>query len=372
MADATATRWPDAVLNKMRTKGDPLADDAVAAVLDRAGPLAVNEVMHHLVRVDDPVPDKLPDELQAYLSKTLPLPDWADAHKIERGQRLFEHWGVQISVCLFCASLPSSYAAAKGVKVLYLTAQLDSHARRRVMETGQFLLDVLAVGGLGDNGKGRRVIQRVRLMHAAVRHLITERAKQFPHMWDEEDWGRPLNQEDLGGTLLAFSYVVAEPLHRLGVRVSPEDADAYLHLWNVIGHLMGICDEMMAHNLDEATELVGRIRERHFAASPEGQQLTLALLNLLDELTPGHVFDDTIPPLIRHLIGDDIADKLLVPESRLTREMDLLERIGQWASPLVKPFGRDLLNTLWAFERGGDRAPFDIPDQLARTWELST
>jgi hypothetical protein len=39
-------------------------------------------------------------------------------------------------LCLFCASLPSSYAAAKGVKVLHLTARFDTDARRRAMETG--------------------------------------------------------------------------------------------------------------------------------------------------------------------------------------------------------------------------------------------
>ena len=64
--------------------------------------------------------------------------------KIERGQQLFETWGLEIALCLFCASLPSSYAVAKAVKVLYLTAQLDTHTRRRVMETGQFLFDASA------------------------------------------------------------------------------------------------------------------------------------------------------------------------------------------------------------------------------------
>jgi hypothetical protein len=121
----------------------------------------------------------MPDEIRAYLVETLPLPDWADMGKIKRGQQLFETWGLEIACCLFCASLPSAYAAAKGVKVLYLTARLDTDARRRVMETGQFLIDVLTVGGLDDeHGKGRRTIQRVRLMHAAVRHLIMARNDQ--------------------------------------------------------------------------------------------------------------------------------------------------------------------------------------------------
>ncbi|MDT5135735.1 MAG: hypothetical protein QOE41_5046, partial [Mycobacterium sp.] len=179
----------------MRRLGDPVADEPVDAVLKQGGVKAVNAILQKLVRVDQPVPRDLPEELQDYLVNTLPLPDWADMRKIERGQQLFETWGLQIALCLFCASLPSSYAAANGVKVLYLTAQLDTNARRRVMETGQFLFDVLTVGGLAENGTGRRTIQRVRLMHAAVRHLIAARNEQQPGLW-EPDWGIPINQED--------------------------------------------------------------------------------------------------------------------------------------------------------------------------------
>ena len=145
------SRWTDALLDRMRELGDPMADGAVAAVLEQGGVDAVNVIMHTLVRNDQPVPEGLPAQIRAYLAETQPLPEWADMRKIKRAQQLFETWGVEIAVCLFCASLPSSYAAAKGVKVLYLTARLDTDARRRVMETGQFLIDVLAVGGLETN-----------------------------------------------------------------------------------------------------------------------------------------------------------------------------------------------------------------------------
>ena len=82
------------------------------------------------------------------------LPEWADPAKIKRGQELFETWGLKISMCLFCASLPSAYAAAKGVQVLHLTAQLETKPHRRVMETGQFLMNVLTVGGFERRRQG--------------------------------------------------------------------------------------------------------------------------------------------------------------------------------------------------------------------------
>lgn len=383
-----SSRWTDALLDRMRELGDPVADRPVAAVLERGGVEEVRALMRTLVRVDQPVPEELPDEIQAYLAETLLLPEWANMRKMKRGQQLFETWGVLITLCLFCASLPASYAAANGVKVLYLTARLDTDARRRVMETGQFLMDVLAVGGLDERGKGRRTIQRVRLMHAAVRHLIKARNELEPGLWHPE-WGTPINQEDLAGTLLTFSYVVAEPLRCLGVHVSAKDVDAYLHLWNVIGYLLGVHDELLVRDISDATALVDIIRRRQFQASPEGQDMTHALLNLLDELTPIHRFDDTIPPLIRHLIGDETADLLLVPESDLADDLGWLACIAKWffvhvlgrverelpryqvMSSMARPFGRELVRGIFALERGGERAPFDIPDHLARSWELS-
>jgi ER-bound oxygenase mpaB/B'/Rubber oxygenase, catalytic domain len=380
------SKWTDELLDRMRGLGDPVADEPVAAVLERGGFDEVSAIMQTLVRVDQPVPEELPDELRDYLVQTLPLPEWADMGKIKRAQQLFETWGVLITLCLFCASLPAAYAAAKGVKVLYLTARLDTDTRRRVMETGQFLMDVVAVGGLDEDGKGRRTIQKVRLMHAAVRHLIKARNEKTPDMW-HPDWGTPINQEDLAGTLLTFSYIVADPMPRLGVRLSAEDIDAYLHLWNVIGHLLGVRDELLVRDVSDATALVDAIRRRQFQESLEGQELTRALLDLLDELTPLHRFDDTIPPLIRHLIGDDTADLLRVPESHLFGDLKPLERAVGWGmrvvgeierdlphyqviSDMARPLGREVVRGIFALERGGDRAKFDIPDHLARDWDV--
>jgi ER-bound oxygenase mpaB/B'/Rubber oxygenase, catalytic domain len=282
--------WTDALLDRMRELGDPLADGPVAALLERGGVDAVNAMMQALVRVDQPVPEEMPDEIRAYLVETLPLPDWA-------------------------------------------------------------------------------------------RNELT------PGMW-HPDWGTPINQEDLAGTRMSFSYVFSEPMRRLGVRVPAKDVEAYLHLWNVIGHPLGVRDELLVHDIADATALVDTIRRRQFEASPEGQELTRALLDLMDELTPVHRLDGTIPPLIRHLIGDETADLLLIPKSDLADHLGPLARIANWffvhvlgqierdlpryqlASRMAAPFGRDLLDTGLKLERGGDRAPFDIPDHLARTWDI--
>ncbi|WP_068179491.1 oxygenase MpaB family protein [Mycobacterium sp. UM_CSW] len=372
----------------MRHKGDKWADDVVEKVFNR-DVNEVNRIMRTLVRNDQPVPKDLPKELRGYLTTSLALPEWADADKIKKGQEVFEEYGLFITLCLFCASLPSAYADAKAVRVLYLTAQLDTDARRRVMETGQFLIEVCKVGGLDPNGKGRRAIQHVRLMHAAVRHLIKDRAGKHPGVWDYTSWGIPINQEDMAATILSFWYVVGEPMSRLGVNLEDDEIDAYLHLWNVIGHLMGVVDKLRPHDAADANALLDAIKRRRFMASLEGQHMTRALLALLDQLTPTKVFDQTIPPLVRRLIGDATADLLLIPRQHLRGELEQLARIADWFSTHVlslvgrdlppryhfvskwaPDFGRELLESAFEFERGGVRASFDMPDHLARKWEI--
>src|SRR4029453_9539648 len=118
-------RWTDGVLDPMRLVGDPVADELVRAVLDAGEADAVNALLRTLVRVDQPAPGSLPAEIRAYLDTTLELPDWADRNQIAHAERLFQVFGPQIVTCLFCASLPSAYAAASGVQALALTARLE-------------------------------------------------------------------------------------------------------------------------------------------------------------------------------------------------------------------------------------------------------
>ena len=97
---------------------------AVKAVLEQGGVDAVNVIMHTLVRNDQPVQESCRRSGPTWQD---PAPAGVGRHAQGQARAAaIETWGVEIAVCLFCASLPSSYAAAKGVKVLYLTARLDT------------------------------------------------------------------------------------------------------------------------------------------------------------------------------------------------------------------------------------------------------
>ena len=60
--------------------------------------------------------------------------------------------------------------------------------------------------------------------------------------WDDE-WGTPINQEDLAGTLMTFSIQILDGFKKFKIPISEKDQEAYLHVWKVIGHVMGVRED---------------------------------------------------------------------------------------------------------------------------------
>jgi hypothetical protein len=277
---------------------------------------------------------------------------------------------------LHCYALPFCYAGRKGVQVLALTARLTSNPARRVIETAQMVVDVMRPGGLGAEGSGIRTAQKVRLMHAGVRCLIS----QYPGWKPEFDL--PINQEDLAGTLLSFSYISLDGLERLGYVLSPDELEGYLHAWKVVGHILGIRPEMLPVNYADAAALAARVAARQFAACEEGQYMTRALVQMLQHIVPGDVFDALPELLMRHFLGDRTADMLAIAPGRaaeiLLGPLQLLAHTGSTlihsSSDLARVherFGRALIEGIVLVGRGGKRIPFTVPTELLQAWGVN-
>jgi hypothetical protein len=370
-----ANRWTDELLDGFRQKGDPLADETVRNLFQRGQVETANELLKQLIRNDQLAPDTLPDPLREYLVRTEFPPSWADPDLVHQGEALFGRYGPQMVVSLFCGALPTSYAAAKGVQVIHLTARLVTDPFRRIMETAQMLVDVLAPGGLEPGGTGIRSAQKVRLIHAAVRHLILESGK-----WNPE-WGHPINQEDLAGTLVDFSYAVLVGLEKLGGTLSPREQEAYLHCWKVVGHVMGLEPDVLPEDMVDCAALAEVIQRRHFRASPEGQELTRALIQMAEHVTPGDLFDGIAASLMRHILGEEIANMLAVPPADWTRHLigplamlnkatDELGDHSKVVARISELFGRKLVEGMVWMNRGAGRPPFRIPITLRESWNV--
>lgn len=400
-------------LEAMRFVADPLADETVTRLFATGrGMGRVNELLAHLIR-HGPTGDQLVPEaedqevlavLRAYLASCQTLPPWADRAVIARAGALFAEHGMLAFSVLGCASLPVGYAAPEAARVLGFTQQLTEHAQRRLAETALFLIDVMSLGGLEPGGRGLGDIARVRLMHAAIRHLLLqpppgplepEGRRDLARVLAEAPWdlathGQPVHQVVMAATILCFSFVALRSVRRLGMPVPPEAEHAYLHAWNVVGCLMGVQEALLLPRPETyaaAEKLFNHIWHRFRAREPyaEGTALTAALLRFLES-----PLEDLPPPLsrlprllMRELIGPDLMqvlgvklsfwDEVLVGASVWgLRELDHLGEAAVERLPrgrlMAEFLFRRLVKALEGTSRGGARPPFRIPDHLAARW----
>jgi ER-bound oxygenase mpaB/B'/Rubber oxygenase, catalytic domain len=377
IAGPQTRQWPAPLLEGLRKIGDPPADSVVAQLFGDGDITAVNNLMRNMIANEYPSPETLPDFVRDYLAQTYPLPDWADPQLIEAGERVFWLYGPQMVVNLHCYGLPFCYVGQNGVHVLALTTRLLSNPTRRVLETGQMLVDVMQTGGLTTpQGRGRRTIQKVRLMHAAIRRL----APTAPS-WNPQ-YGLPVNQEDLAGTLMAFSWIALDGLDKLGYKLTDDERNAYLHSWLVVGHLLGICADILPADVNAAGDLAQAVAAHQFGPSDDGKALTGALVQMMADILPGNVLKHAPPLLIRYFLGRQWAEWLGIEEGKL---MELasgpLKLLGFDVSNmlndchamrrLAEQVSQLLINSLILVERGGNRPSFAIPADLREQWSVN-
>lgn len=371
------------LLFKLKYQVDPEADALADHYLDRPP----HELFHAVLGVNHSTGDTADERVAAWLNRRPELPDFADSNRLDNGVRFFQEWGVELGIGLFLSSLPLAYASHDGAQVLALTARLETDAKRRVLESAQFLLDVTAPAALEPGATGYESARRVRLMHAGVRHMIlspngkitqTEDNSVSPR-WDPR-WGNPINQQHLLGAMLSFSSSLLHVLDSLGMDYDAQGAEDYCHLWNVVGGLLGITPDVLPLDRAQMDELEKMIRAENEKESEAGQLLTSALIELVDSFNPTGLFRGVPPALIRTFIGEETADILAVPKtgasrvlvslfaleerwsSRLRTKSRLARGVSRWLSVRI-------LRGFVDVTRHGPRPAFNIPDHLAPSFE---
>ncbi len=371
----------DDFLATQRHVGDPLADQIVADMFAQGsgGVENINLLLRNLVDNDDVPSAALPASVREYFVAT-DLPAWADHAALDRASELFFRYAPQIVVLLHVLALPTCYAARAGVQVLVRTNRMQSNTQRRVIETAQFVLDVMAQGGLFRDekkfGAGLRSAQKVRLMHATIRRFL-----QHDPTYDPA-WGVPVCQEDLAGTLYTFSAVTLSGLEKLQIDLTDTEKSDYIHTWNVVGHLLGVDHRFLAPDYTTCMELSRAIGRRNQAACPEGQLMMRSLLDYLEYSLPGNALDGLPSLLVHELAGSEIAEMLAVKKPDMSPRWlsalrsfggifdDLGDNIGfvRHASALA---GRLTLQGMLLSYRGPQRLPYNIPLALREAHKIA-
>lgn len=377
------SRWPHALMDELRMQTDPLADSVIERLFTEGKVDAVNQLMRTLVENDDLPSSRLPPYVREYFARTQEEVLGVDPEMLRQGQELFELFGPEVMMILGFYSLPAAYAARKGVQVLARTGYLHKHPVRRVFETAQMVVDVMTPGGLEPDGRGVRTLQKVRLMHAAVRYMIRHDAKR---PWDAHELGEPLNQEDMAGTLMTFSYVVLEGMRMLRIQLTPEQQQSWLASWVAVGCLLGVDPRLIPATVDEARELTLLIRQRQIAPSPEGVAMTASLIQGLQQLTPQLL--EGLPASMIHFfldqdqwLGVNVADLLQVPKpdwtSLVPHTVSHIAGLVDWVGDhtfvvarMLRYLSKTFVEGMLLLESGGRRTSFSIPKHLQERWSL--
>lgn len=366
-ADQTESLVSRARLAHMQYVADPPADSTIASILGPwpMSPDADSQARHwqkiaqmsrqfehwktnqSLVNwqpADAMLSPETASALQQYVQTGQALPAWADRAKIERAEALFMDYGALSCSLLFCSSLPECYVIPDLSAVLHVAGQLEQHTDHRIRATAAMVFPVMMKGGLGQpDGSGLAQILKVRLIHATIRNLILrgspEAAMQalgdqqhlkgagvlppmsppasdglyqslFAHGWKLGEDGLPCNQEELAYTLLTFAYVFLRSMRRLGLGLPKSDEEAYLHAWNVVGHVLGIRRELMADTMHQAEVLFAQMQARGRAnpVSPDSRPaLGAALMKVMEQTIPFRLLKPFPVAMTRYLCGSPSA-----------------------------------------------------------------
>ncbi|MCA9704842.1 MAG: DUF2236 domain-containing protein, partial [Myxococcales bacterium] len=339
--------WDSQLLDEMRCEGDPPADDTVDAILranegdpEQTARVLLRQLLgggHYNVLMGTPGTELLGE----FLREQSRLPPWADPARIELAQALGRRHTVVGSVLLAVAALPECYLDARGAPVLTATGQLSEQPTRRLRHTSHMVFSVCAPGSVVPAPgappdavpRGLSKAITVRLMHALIRRFVVEDYR-LPETFytsverelgmdpvsfgDEDKTPVPINQEDQAFVLLTFSYVVLRGLERMGIEVPPHERDAYVHLWNVVGHAMGVRRELMADDYVESASLFHALKQRLAGPSPEGQALMAAMLTWINKLVPRPLRKlDLGAELVIHFVGRESAAMLGIEQRGL-------------------------------------------------------
>jgi hypothetical protein len=376
----------------------------ITGIIESGQQQQINQILMTLVRNDSfhagmfsALGPQISALLDNYIGASGSLPSWADEKLIAKGERLFEAYGPEIFMLLNVSSLPMCYCCGNGAQVLFDTGRLLTSRNgnvdplaRRLMETAQMIVNVHSTGGLAPAGRGIVTMQKVRLIHASIRYFLKHGQAGTP--WDAAKLGEPINQEDLTGTLMSFGPVILSGLKKLGVKLTTDDTNAWMHCWNITGHLLGIDESLLPDTYEEGFQLATDILIHQAEPSDGGKALTASCIKFLNTMIPGNVFDSVPPYLMWYFLQDfslssgkdlasfiglsgqeDLRDKLVVEITHVfSKELSNIEGHDKFVSKIIGSFNKLLLQGIILHFNGNKGVQFLIPPSLQESWGISS
>jgi len=177
---------------------------------------------------------------------------------------------------------------------------------------------------------GVRETVHIRMVHAMVRAQIHRSGK-----WDTANWGEPISVGDTLATgIIGFCTYPIDGLRDLGVDYDRDELEAMTHLWSWITYLMGVPEEYLPKDYDDAV----RIARAGFDLDRTKVEGADELLDALffhsiryEKLLPWPLaapvrsgVGNVMAAVARRWMGEERADLLAIPDTPVAALIPLL------------------------------------------------
>lgn len=384
----TNERWSDEFLNKLRAESDELADKYLRLIMADNEKSGVRKLFATMDSNDAVPPGDHFPELAEFFQLTHNLPPGTDLQRIRRGELLFLKHILAGALVLLAKSLPEGYAAPNLSQILSISNDLKTHLYKRLLGTLQLVLNVSCAGGFEPGGRAVITAQKLRLLHSGVRYLADRYRPRF-----KEQYGVPVNHEDMLATIMGFSLLVVEGWRTLNLGLSKQDEDDFYYVWQTFALMMGIHPpdepsnaEYIPNDIDDAALFYDRYRSRHYvdaAVNPDGVALARANLNMLQDMIPRPLRFlglGLIPRIyMTELMGDEGCRRIgITPVWKHVHLKRILMKIHDLLKPLERFDERDHIRFGQTIFQGminkayDGRVTFDVPTTLREVRRIAT
>ncbi|KAF9564452.1 hypothetical protein EC968_004504 [Mortierella alpina] len=279
----TKNHLPASKLEPLRRLGDPLADDALAALHIKPGEDALEALLAYTAQPLDEQKSSAPQQL---LTQVMAVPEWVDWDRLERGQQVYSQYDLLIQTAYLHFAISSTHTMPTTMKVFQTTGYFfGKDTKQRIVQTSQLVRHVVHSPEYLRPGSGIawKSMVRVRFLHAGVRARFAKISRNHPRYHNIEEYGVPINQEDLLSGIVSLSALMWQVMERrLGVHMTTQEREDYMHLWRYAGYMMGVNDILGVTQTSERADACLDSIILHLAApdANSGQQVLTWARNL--------------------------------------------------------------------------------------------
>ncbi|MBG0566035.1 oxygenase MpaB family protein [Actinoplanes aureus] len=296
---------------------DDATDPLVASLLRDGQIPAVNTAFDKWVNNGDALPSGIPAGLTTYLQQHNRLPSWADQTKLNRAAQFNKRMSMYLFLLYGLGSGIMSTVIPREARNVYWS-EGGADMKARAAKTFTYGYDLSAIDAFQPSGHFVVTSNKTRLTHAAVRHLLPQSAK-WRAVTDDQDF-IPISNGDILITFHSLGTFVHGKLKSWGIRMSAAEEDAFLHMWQVALHLLGVRDDFIPASWAAAKQQSAYALTPIMAPTPEGIDLADILLGLTSQIDLG-VTKGFQREFARYLLSDKVGDWLKLPRDYAARTL---------------------------------------------------